>query len=191
MDPSSSNPTSPLSPFEFHEQLSSPLPSSSPSLHPYSTEYKRETNTPSSHLPEGINILVQPKQYQVVNYNIWPSPGNRSQPFWQLSEIEFSKAFSEPLTIQAFLVYNGTGNCLIITPGDFRQSRFWKDLQMEMCKFWKWDWHTLPFLLCTWIGICQESDYLVFFRMTPIKNTVQQSGCSPGNKFRWRSEHGG
>jgi hypothetical protein len=43
---------------------------------------------------EGIRILVQPKNYQIVNYNLYPAP-----------ELEFSTSYLEPITIQAFLVY--------------------------------------------------------------------------------------
>eukprot|EP01117_Protostelium_nocturnum_P008319 TRINITY_DN2971_c0_g1_i2.p1 TRINITY_DN2971_c0_g1~~TRINITY_DN2971_c0_g1_i2.p1 ORF type:complete len:637 (-),score=203.78 TRINITY_DN2971_c0_g1_i2:49-1959(-) len=42
----------------------------------------------------GIRILVNPVEYQVVNYNIFPAP-----------ELEFSHTSEAPVTVSAFLVY--------------------------------------------------------------------------------------
>lgn len=44
-----------------------------------------------------IYKFFQPKKYQVVNYNIYPA-----------LEIEFEKTSLEPITIQAFLVYDNS-----------------------------------------------------------------------------------
>jgi len=94
--------------------------------------------------PEGISIVSQPKKYQVVNYNIYPA-----------IEVEFSRQFNEPITIQAFLVYD---NNVEIVEG-----------------FTNGDVQVLK------IGQTRVSfPALHLNRMTPIKNTVQQSGATPG-----------
>eukprot|EP01119_Soliformovum_irregulare_P003156 TRINITY_DN1347_c0_g1_i1.p1 TRINITY_DN1347_c0_g1~~TRINITY_DN1347_c0_g1_i1.p1 ORF type:complete len:581 (-),score=129.20 TRINITY_DN1347_c0_g1_i1:20-1762(-) len=101
---------------------------------------------------EGIQILVQPKKYQIVNYNIYPAP-----------EIELSKQYDQPITIQAFLIYDGTleiaegfthGDVQVMKPRETRLS--------------------FPALHLN--------------RMTPIKNAVQQNGMSLGSSFyiKWK-----
>mmetsp|Transcript_12477 Transcript_12477/g.17283 ORF Transcript_12477/g.17283 Transcript_12477/m.17283 type:complete len:649 (+) Transcript_12477:94-2040(+) len=108
----------------------------------------------ASHQDHGVRILVQPKGYQIVNYNIYPAP-----------ELEFNRAFSEPLTVQGFLTYNedvNNPNTMIeilegFTNGDVQV------LKVGQTRV------TFPALHLN--------------RMTPIKNTVQQNGASLGPHF--------
>jgi len=82
-----------------------------------------------------------------VNYNIYPA-----------IEVEFSRQFNEPITIQAFLVYD---NNVEIVEG-----------------FTNGDVQVLK------VGQTRVSfPALHLNRMTPIKNTVQQSGATPGANF--------
>jgi len=66
--------------------------------------YGSEMNTIADY--GGIRILIQPKEYQIVNYNIYPSP-----------ELEFSRSFSDPISIQAFLIYHGGNEQKILREG--------------------------------------------------------------------------
>ncbi len=61
---------------------------------PVFTQVNQERTTD---VEEVVRIRVQPQTFQVVNYNIYPAP-----------ELEFAQSFNEPITIQAFLVYDAS-----------------------------------------------------------------------------------
>lgn len=101
--------SSPISFDAFHLLNTPPNPFSDP-IPP--SPYKEDASPPPSNgmtftyniplgmpapLADQIRLLVQPASYQVVNYNIFPSP-----------EIEFSQCFDYPITVEAFLIYENT-----------------------------------------------------------------------------------
>lgn len=105
----------------------------------------------SDHTPPGIRISIQPKLYQIVNYNIYPSP-----------EVEFSRTFNEPVTVQSSLIYKDENGNTIDIPEGFTNG----DVQVLK------------------VGQTRVSfPALHLNRMTPIKNAVQQGGGSLGHNF--------
>ena len=100
-----------------------------------------------------VRIVVQPEKYQVVNYNIHPPP-----------QLEFLTPYNDPITIQAFLVYeNGVEIKEGFTNGDVQV------LKVTSNKV------TFPALHLN--------------RMTPIKNAIQQSGSFHGNSINSNSSN--
>jgi len=77
---------------------------------PVSIPYAGAHAKNAAHTPFGaVRIVIQPHEYQVVNYNIFPAP-----------EIEFSQVNETSINVAAFLVYGddrGAGSLVKINNG--------------------------------------------------------------------------
>ncbi len=105
--------------FPGQEQRHNPLVTSSSSpLSPSTATFSNEIAA----------IVIQPERYQVVNYNIHPA-----------TEIEFHQQFTEPVTIQATLLYllNRTYCLYSFDMRDLLRSE--KDLPTVTYRCLKWD----------------------------------------------------
>jgi hypothetical protein len=146
-----------------------PSPSSPSS--PFSNANFSSTKHSPYHGNSSFRVKTQPKQYQVVNYNIFPPP-----------EIEFDVPFSDPITIQAFLMYDSTQEI----QGGFTNGK----LSISK-RFYS--------LILGDVVVLKPGQTKINFpalhlnRMTPIKNTVQTlsgaiNGANFSIKFKVRSQ---
>jgi hypothetical protein len=138
------SPPSPQSLYNFQYNTNGPLESGNNQLLQPMNNFDSYSPSPTSPLSPGnelARIAIQPERYQVVNYNIHPAP-----------EIEFNQQFTDPVTVQATLLYD---NSVDVKEG-----------------FTNGDVQVLK------VGTNKVSfPALHLNRMTPIKNSVQQSGA--------------
>lgn len=142
------DPPSPQTHSENLAELTEPFTSTLDPTLPF-TPFDLSSTPQASPGKDGFRILVQPNEYQIVNYNVYPAP-----------ELEFSRTHSEPITVQALLVYCDENVVAVqsgFTNGDVQV------LKVGQTRV------TFPALHLN--------------RMTPIKNSIQQSGLSVGPNF--------